>query len=89
MSSLSNMERVTGPSVVRNGEPPVRIELNNEYRARVKQRLGEMEFPEVTAAYQKVRTTPARRSGRKTGPGFSKRLVSMIYVGILCRGSLR
>ena len=50
-----NVERVTRPSVVRDGKPPVRIELNDEYRVRVEQRLREMGFPEVTAAYQKLR----------------------------------
>lgn len=50
-----NVERVTRPDVVRDGEPPVRIEHNDEYRVRVEQRLGEMGFPEVTAAYQTLR----------------------------------
>jgi hypothetical protein len=50
-----NVERITRPSVVRDGEPPVRVERNDEYRVRVEQRLGEMGFPEVTAAYKKMR----------------------------------
>lgn len=49
-----NVERVTRPSVVRDGEPPV-LELDDEYRMRVEQKLGEMGFPEVTAAYQALR----------------------------------
>lgn len=50
-----NVERVNRPDVVRDGEPPVRIEHNDEYRVRVEQRLGEMGFPEVTAVYQTLR----------------------------------
>ncbi|KAK3900198.1 hypothetical protein C8A05DRAFT_17464, partial [Staphylotrichum tortipilum] len=64
------------------------IELNDEYRVLVEQRLGEMGFPEVTAAYQTLRD--AREvEWKKTGPAFSKRHVGMIFVGILRLGSLR
>ena len=45
------VERVTGRSEVLEVELPIRIEKNNEYRVRVEKRLGEMGFPEVTAAW--------------------------------------
>jgi hypothetical protein len=57
-----NVERVTRPSVVRDGVSLL-VEHNDEYRVRVEQRLGEMGFPEVTAAHQELRK--ARRMERK------------------------
>lgn len=36
------------------GEGPVRVERSGEYPARVEKRLGEMGFPEVTAAYKRM-----------------------------------
>jgi hypothetical protein len=37
-----------------SGEGPVRVEHDGEYPTRVQRRLGEMGFPDVTAAYKRM-----------------------------------
>jgi hypothetical protein len=41
------VKRVTRPSEVCDGKPPVRVEHDDKYRVRVEQRLGKMGFPEA------------------------------------------
>ena len=65
-----NAERVTRPSVVRNGKPRCGLSLTTSTGCG-EQRLGELGFPEVTAAYRQLRDV-RKVEWKKNWPAFSK-----------------